>query len=145
MTVKRLIVILLSSAALIACGKKRDLVLGDLSIKLDFGYAKEYMDAAVNIMQLDQPDDFILATGEVHSLEEVVAAAFSIVGLDFRKYVKYDKGLKRPGSTSVLKGDASKAKKCFGFAPKVRFKDIIQIMVEHDLEMVGKSNADINY
>jgi len=128
-------------AALVATGKETALVLGDLSIQIDFGYAKEYMEAAWKIMQLPKPDDFVLATGEVHSLEETVSEAFGLLDLDYRQYVKYDVALKRPGRTSVLQGDASKAKEVFGFSPTVRFKNIVQIMVEHDLDQARKDIA----
>ena len=123
-------------AAMIASGKQDKLFLGDLTTEIDFGFAKEYMEAAWKILQLEQPDDFIIATGEVHSLEEVVTTAFEIVGLDPTKYVDYDNALKRPGSTTILKGDASKAREHFDFRPKVHFKEIIKIMVDHDLELM---------
>ena len=121
---------------MIASGKQDRLFLGDLSTKIDFGYAKEYMEAAWNILQLQQPDDFIIVTGEVHSLEEVVTTAFEIVGLDPTKYVEYDKTLKRPGSTTILSGDATKARETFNFQPKVGFKELIRIMVDYDLKLV---------
>ncbi len=91
------------------------------------------MQAAWQIMQLDESDDFIIATGETHSLEEVVDVAFAKAGLDYKSYVKFDSRFARPGKTSVLAGDASKARKIFGFKPRVRFKEIIEAMVEYDL------------
>jgi GDPmannose 4,6-dehydratase len=127
--------------AKIARKKQNKLILGDLSVQIDFGYAKEYVEAAWRILQLDKPDDFIIATGEVHSLEEVVTTAFEVVGLDPEKYTEYDEALTRPGSTSILKGDASKARKAFGFDPKVNFKEVIQIMVKHDLELVTNEHS----
>ena len=120
-------------AASIAKGQQQGLTLGNLDIQIDFGFAGEYMQAAWQIMQLDESDDFIIATGETHSLEEVVDVAFAKVGLDYKSYVKFDSRFARPGKTSVLAGDASKARKIFGFKPRVRFKEIIEAMVEYDL------------
>ena len=120
-------------AASIATGQQQGLTLGNLDIQIDFGFAGEYMQAAWQIMQLDESDDFIIATGETHSLEEVVDVAFAKAGLDYKSYVKFDSRFARPGKTSVLAGDASKARKIFGFKPRVRFKEIIEAMVEYDL------------
>jgi|TARA_B100001964_G_scaffold240835_1_gene311710 GDPmannose 4,6-dehydratase len=120
-------------AASIAKGQQQGLTLGNLDIQIDFGFAGEYMQAAWQIMQLDESDDFIIATGETHSLEEVVDVAFAKAGLDYKSYVKFDSRFARPGKTSVLAGDASKARKIFGFKPRVRFKEIIEAMVEYDL------------
>ena len=120
-------------AASIAKGQQQELTLGNLDIQIDFGFAGEYMQAAWQIMQLDESDDFIIATGETHSLEEVVDVAFAKAGLDYKSYVKFDSRFARPGKTSVLAGDASKARKIFGFQPRVRFKEIIEAMVEYDL------------
>ncbi len=120
-------------AASIAKGQQQGLTLGNLDIQIDFGFAGEYMEAAWQIMQLDESDDFIIATGETHSLEEVVDVAFAKAGLDYKSYVKFDSRFARPGKTSVLAGDASKARKIFGFKPRVRFKEIIEAMVEYDL------------
>jgi GDPmannose 4,6-dehydratase len=129
-------------AAMIATGRQETLLLGDLNVEIDFGYAREYMEAAWKILQLDKADDFIIATGEVHSLKTVVDMAFQVVGLDPDKYVRYDKSLKRPGSTTILKGDASKARQAFGFEPKVRLREIIQMMVDHDLKLSQLTRVD---
>lgn len=123
------------SVARIACGKQDKLVLGDLSASVDWGYAKEYMEIAWKIIQLDNPDDFIIATGEAHSVKEFVDEAFSIVGLNPEKYVLTDKSLLRPTKTSALIGDTAKARSTFGFEPKIKFKDLIKIMVEEDLRL----------
>jgi len=122
------------SVAMIACGKQDKLVLGDLSARIDWGYSKEYMEAAWQILQLEKPDDFIIGTGEAHSVEEFVDEAFSIVGLETKKYLSTDKNFIRPTKTSALIGDISKAKKRFGFDPKVKFKQLVKIMVEADLQ-----------
>lgn len=122
------------SVARIACGKQDKLILGDLTACIDWGYAKEYMQAAWQILQLDKPDDFIIATGETHSVEEWVKEAFAVVHLKSDDYVLTDPKLLRPTKTSTLTGDISKAKKAFGFDPKIKFKELVKLMVEADLE-----------
>lgn len=126
------------AAARIAMGLQDKLVLGDLSAKIDWGYAKEYMEAAWNILQQPKPDDFVIATGEVHSVQEFVEEAFRFVNLNSDDYVVSDKQLLRPASTSVLVGDISKARKTFGFEPKIKFKELVRIMVEADIEALKK-------
>lgn len=126
------------AAVRIASGLQDKLYLGDLSAEVDFGYAKEYMEAAYRIMQLDSPDDFIICTGETHSVEEFLHMAFAQVGLDPVKHVEFDKKLLRPGKTDRLVGDSTKAKKAFGFAPSVRLPELIRILIEHDQQEVAK-------
>ena len=121
------------AVARISEGLQDKLVLGDLDIKIDWGYAKDYMEAAWNILQQHKPDDFIIASGEAHSIREFVEEAFSLVNLEPDDYVAIDKALLRPTSTGLLMGDISKAKKAFGFEPKVKFKDLVKIMVEADI------------
>jgi len=122
------------AAARISLGLQEKVMLGDLDAKIDWGYAAEYMEAAWNIMQLAEPDDFIISTGEVHSVREFAKAAFKLVGLDYKNYVVIDKKLLRPTSTSVLVGDISKAKKAFGYDPKIKITELARIMVESDLK-----------
>ncbi len=127
-------------AARIALGLQESLSLGDLSAKLDFGYAKEYMEAAWNIVQLDTPDDFIIGTGEAHSVEDFLEEAFRLCDLSVKDRVAIDPKLLRPGKTSTLVADYSKAKKAFGYEPKVKYKDLVKIMVEYD-RTTEKKNA----
>ncbi len=122
------------SVARIATGQQKELRLGDLSARIDWGYAREYMEAACQILQQDKPDDFIIASGEGHSIKEFVDAAFSIVNLDPDKYVISDKRLYRPTKTSVLIGDITKAREKFGFEPKVKFRELVKLMVEADIK-----------
>jgi GDPmannose 4,6-dehydratase len=129
------------SAARIACGKQDKLVLGDLSAKIDWGYSREYMEAAWRMLQLDKPDDFIIATGEAHSVKEFVEEAFAVVNLDPGKYLSTDAKLIRPTKTSILVGDISKARRRFGFDPKVKFKELVKLMVNADLREESKSGA----
>jgi GDPmannose 4,6-dehydratase len=123
------------AAARIKLGMQQELELGDLSMMVDWGYAKEYMHAAWSILQLDRADDFLIGTGEAHSVQEWLETAFAIVGLDPRSYVKINPTLMRPATTSVLVGDISKARAAFGFEPKTRFRDLVKLMVEADLRM----------
>jgi len=126
------------AAARISLGLQDTLVLGDLEAQIDWGYAKEYMEAAWNIMQQAQPDDFIISSGEVHSVREWLEEAFALVNLNPDTFVQIDKSLLRPAKTGVLVGDTLKAKKAFGFEPKVPFKDLVKIMVEADLKIYEK-------
>lgn len=122
------------AVARISLGKQKELVLGDLSAKIDWGYAKEFMEAAWQVLQLDKSDDFIIATGEAHSVQEWVEEAFRVVNLKPDKYLVVDQKLIRPTKTSVLIGDTTKARKIFGFNPKVKFKALVELMVKADLE-----------
>ncbi len=117
---------------------QKKLYLGDLSTRVDFGFAKEYVGSAWNIMQLDKPDDFIICTGETHSVEEFLEEAFRQVGLNAKDYVEYDKQFERPGKTGDLVGDYSKATRAFEFEPRVKFKEIVRMLIENDIEEVER-------
>jgi GDPmannose 4,6-dehydratase len=119
-------------------GKKKYLYLGDLKAKIDWGYARDYVECAWKIMQLKKPDFFIIATGEVHSVEYFVKNCFSYVGLNYKKYLKIDKKLLRPSKTNVLIGDTSKAEKIFNYKIKTKLKDLIKIMMDHELAMYNE-------
>lgn len=122
------------AAAKISLGLQKELELGDLSAQIDWGYAKEYMEAAWNIMQQTQADDYIICTGEAHSVQEFVNEAFAVVNLDPAQYVKINPKFLRPATNTVLVGDISKAKRAFGFNPKIKFKELVKLMVESDLK-----------
>lgn len=122
------------AVARIACGKQDKLILGDMAACIDWGYAREYMETAWQILQLAQPDDFVVATGEAHSVREWVERAFAVVNLKPDNYVVIDSKLLRPTKTSSLVGDITRAKKTFGFAPKVKFEELVNLMVEADME-----------
>lgn len=121
------------AAARISLGLQQKLFLGDIDAALDLGFAGEYMEAAWKILQLDKPDDFVIGTGEAHSVREFAEEAFRIVGLKADDYIEIDRKLLRPGRTSTLIADYSKAKKVFGYEPEVRYKELVKIMVEYDL------------
>jgi GDPmannose 4,6-dehydratase len=126
------------AAARISKGLQKKLILGDIDLQIDFGYAKDYAETAWNILQLKKPDDFIICTGELHSIKEFLEEAFKVVGLNAYEHVEFDKKLFRPGKTSPLTGDFSKATKAFGYKPKVKFKELVKIVIEHDLMEVEK-------
>jgi len=122
----------------IIAGKREKIILGNLDAKRDFGYAKEYVEWIWNIMQHPNPDDFVIATGETHSVKEFVKLAFKYAGIDnWEDYVDYDKSLTRPAEVDLLIGDASKSKHILGFEPKVKFKELVKIMMNHELEKYG--------
>ncbi len=118
----------------IAAGKRYKLVLGNLDAKRDWGYAKEYVEWIWNIVQHDTPDDFVIATGETHSVREFVELAFEHIGIkNWEDFVEYDKSLTRPAEVDLLMGDATKSKEVLGFVPKVKFKELVGIMMDSEL------------
>ena len=119
--------------ARIKCGLARELRLGTLDARRDWGYAGDYVQAMWLMLQQDQPDDYVVATGESHSVQDLVELAFSYAELDWREHVVSDPVLKRPADVDQLLGDASKAHRRLGWSPKVRFPELIQMMVEADL------------
>lgn len=124
------------AVAAIKLGLQNDLYLGNMDAKRDWGYAPEYVEGMWRMLQADQPDDYVLATNETHTVKEFVQEAFGHVGLEWEKYVKYDARYERPAEVELLIGDPAKAKRQLGWEPKVRFKELVQIMVDADLEML---------
>ena len=117
---------------------QNELFLGNLDAKRDWGYAPEYVEGMWRILQHDQGDDFVLATGETHTVREFAETAFAHVDLDWKEYVKHDPRYERPAEVDLLIGDASKAKKFLGWEPKVRFKELVRIMVDADMELLSR-------
>ena len=115
-------------------GKKKNLYLGDIKAKIDWGYAKEYVEAAWKIMQHKKPDFFVIGTGKIHSVEYFVKHCFSYVGLDYKKYIKIDKKLLRKGKTNILSANTSKANKAIKFKVKTDLKTLIKIMMDDELK-----------
>jgi len=115
-------------------GEQSELYLGNLDAKRDWGYARDYMEGAWRMLQADEPDDFVLATGETHSIRELLDEAFGYAGLDWQQYVKIDERYFRPSEVDLLIGDYSKAKEKLGWEPTVRFQELIRMMVDHDRE-----------
>ncbi len=122
------------AVARIKAGLQKKLYLGNLEAKRDWGYAPDYVEAMWMMMQQQEADDYVIATGETHSVREFVEEAFSLVGLDWRQYVEIDPRYFRPAEVDLLIGDSSKAKANLGWEPKVKFKELVKIMVEADIE-----------
>ena len=122
------------AAARIKLGIQHELFLGNLDARRDWGYARDYVEAMWLMLQQEEPDDFIIATGETHTVRELLALAFGYVDLDWQKYVTITPRYYRPTEVDLLMGDASKAKKHLGWEPKVSFPELIKMMVEADLE-----------
>ena len=125
------------AVAAIKHGLQKELFLGNLDAKRDWGYAPEYVEGAWRILQTGEGDDFVLATGESHTVREFVEAAFAHGSLDWKEFVKHDPRYERPAEVDVLLGDASKAKKIVGWEPRVRFHELVQIMVDADMDLLS--------
>ena len=123
--------------AKITAGLQKTLYLGNLDSKRDWGYAPEYVEAMWQILQIDHPDDFVLGTGESHTIREFLDEAFGYVGLDWRQYVQIDSRYFRPTEVDYLLADASKAKRVLNWEPRVKFHELVRIMVDADLELMG--------
>jgi GDPmannose 4,6-dehydratase len=126
-----------AGVAAIAAGDKRELRLGNLEARRDWGYAPEYVAAMWRMLQQDSPDDYVVATGESHSVREFAALAFSLAGLDYREHVVGDPLLYRPAEVDLLIGDPSKARARLGWEPETRFEDLVRRMLEADLQTAG--------
>jgi GDPmannose 4,6-dehydratase len=122
------------AAARIKLGVQQELYLGNLDAQRDWGYARDYVEAMWLMMQQDEPDDYVIATGETHTVRDLLALAFGYLELDWKKYVEIVPRYYRPTEVDYLVGDASKAKKKLGWEPKVSFADLIKMMVDADLE-----------
>ena len=126
------------AAAKIKMGKQKELLLGNLDAKRDWGYAKEFVEAMWLMLQQPTPDDFVISTGETHTIRELLDVSFEHLGLDWKKYVGVDPKYYRPTEVDTLLGDSSKAKRVLGWEPKILFKELIEMMVDHDLEEAKK-------
>ncbi len=126
------------AVARIKAGLENSLYLGNLDAKRDWGYAKEYVEAMWLMLQQDKPDDYVIATGETHSVREFLDEAFGYAGLDWKEYVKIDPKYYRPAEVDLLVGDAGKAKKKLGWQPKTTFKQLVRLMVDADIELLNK-------
>lgn len=119
-------------AAAIKLGYQNKLFLGNLAAQRDWGYAPDYVDAMWRMLQQDSPDDYVIATGETHSVQDFVEEAFGLLDLDWKKYVEIDPRYYRPTEVELLVGDASKAKENLGWTANVTFKELVQKLVDHD-------------
>ncbi len=119
-------------------GLQDKIVLGNLHASRDWGYAPEYVEAMWRMLQLDAPDDFVIATGETHSVQEFLEEAFALVGLDWKSYVVTEHAYERPTEVDLLQGDPSKARARLGWEAKTKFKDLVKLMVEADLKLAQR-------
>ncbi len=129
------------AVAAIKHGLQKELFLGNLDAKRDWGYAPEYVEGMWRIVQQEEPGDFVLATNETHTVREFIEASFSHVNLDWQEYVKHDERYERPAEVDLLIGDPAKAKRVFDWEPKVRFAELVRIMVDADMELLSRKTA----
>jgi GDPmannose 4,6-dehydratase len=129
------------AATRIKLGLQDKLYLGNLDAQRDWGYAKEYVEAMWLMLQQDKGDDYVMATNETNSVRDFVIETFNLLDLDWERYVNYDQRYERPTEVDLLIGDAAKAKKQLGWEPKVRFKDLVKIMVDADLVLAKQELA----
>lgn len=130
-----------SHAARIKLGLAKEVQLGNLEARRDWGHAREYVRAMWMMLQQDEPEDYVIATGEQHSVREFAEAAFSHLGLDYRDYVVLDPQLIRPAEVELLLGDATRATQKLGWSCQVKFKELVQEMVEADLRLLTESRS----
>jgi len=127
------------AAARIKLGLQKELMMGNLDARRDWGYAGDYVEAMWLMLQQDEPDDYVIATGISHSVKDLIKIAFDHLGLDWEKYVKIDPTLLRPAEVDFLMGDSTKAKTKLGWKPRVTFLELVRMMVDHDIKEVEKS------
>jgi GDPmannose 4,6-dehydratase len=128
----------------IVAGKQKKIYMGNLDAKRDWGYAKDYVKAMWLMLQKDQPDDYVIATGETHSVREFLELAFNYVNLNWQDYVEFDERYLRPSEVELLIGDATKAREKLGWTPSVTFEELVSLMVEADLQALGHTSPNGN-
>jgi GDPmannose 4,6-dehydratase len=126
-------------------GLQKKLVMGNLDAKRDWGFAGDYVRAMWMMLQQERPDDYIVATGETHSVREFLELAFSLLDLDYRDFVEFDARYTRPSEVDVLLGDSTKARTVLGWEPEVDFPSLVRTMVEHDLELARREKYALGY
>lgn len=126
------------AVAAIVAGKQDSLTLGNLQARRDWGYAPEYVEVMWKLLHLDEPNDYVIGTGETHSIEEFLEEAFGYVNLDWHDFVKVDPKFFRPTEVNYLQADPSRARKALNWEPRIRFKELVRIMVDADLEKLGQ-------
>ncbi len=129
------------AATRIKLGLQNKLFLGNLDARRDWGYARDYVEAMYLMMQADEPDDYVIATGETHSVREFLDEAFGYLDMDWNKHVEIDPRYYRPSEVDLLLGDASKARRVLGWEPKVTFKELVRLMVDNDLHIAKNERA----
>ncbi|MBN3879234.1 MULTISPECIES: GDP-mannose 4,6-dehydratase [unclassified Nostoc] len=126
----------------IVAGKQKKIYMGNLDAKRDWGYAKDYVKAMWLMLQKDQPDDYVISTGETHSVREFLELAFSYVNLNWQDYVEFDERYLRPSEVELLIGDSTKARQNLGWTPSVTFEELVSLMVEADLQALGHTSPN---
>jgi len=129
------------AATRIKVGLQKALYLGNLDARRDWGFAGDYVEGMWRMLQHGTPDDFVLATGETHSIREFCEETFGLLGLDWKEFVKYDARYERPTEVDLLLGDSTKARKVLGWQPKYGFKQLVKLMVDSDLELAKREKA----
>jgi GDPmannose 4,6-dehydratase len=127
-------------AARIKLGLQPQLTLGNLDARRDWGYARDYMEAAWLMLQQPSPDDYVVATGESHSVSEFLEEAFGYLNLDWREFVETDSKYLRPSEVNSVVGDASKARSVLGWQPKINFRELVRMMVDADLALLKEGH-----
>ena len=129
------------AATRIKLGLQEKLFMGNLDARRDWGYAKDYVEAMWLMMNVEEPDDYVIATGETHSVREFLEKAFGHLDLDWQKYVEIDPRYYRPAEVDLLMGDSGKARRVLGWQPTITFDDLVKLMVDHDLELANEEAA----
>jgi GDPmannose 4,6-dehydratase len=129
------------AAARIKEGMQQKLFLGNMDAKRDWGFAGDFVEAMWLMLQQDEPDDYVVATGESHSVRELVELAFAELDLDWKQHVEIDARYLRPTEVDALHGDASKTRQRLGWAPRVGFKALVKMMVTHDLDLARRERV----
>ncbi|MEB3181491.1 MAG: GDP-mannose 4,6-dehydratase [Nostocaceae cyanobacterium] len=132
------------AVARIVAGKQKKLYMGNIDSKRDWGYAKDYVRAMWLMLQQDQPDDYVIATGETHEVREFLDLAFGYVNLNWQDYLEFDERYLRPAEVDLLIGDPTKAKQKLGWEPSVTFEELVALMVEADLQALGCTSPNAN-
>jgi GDPmannose 4,6-dehydratase len=132
-------------AARIKEGLQKKLIMGNLEAKRDWGFAGDYVRAMWLMLQQDKPGDYVVATGETHSVRELLELAFSLVELDYHEFVEFDPKYTRPSEVDVLLGDAARSRETLGWSPEVDFDGLVRMMIEHDLELARREKYAKTY
>ena len=134
-----------SHAALIKLGQEKKIKLGNLEAHRDWGHSREYVQAMWMMLQQEKPDDYVIATGESHSVREFLDKAFSLLSLDYKNYLEVNPAFHRPAETTILQGNYSKAKRVLGWEPAILFPELVREMVENDLSFYSRENWEMKY
>lgn len=132
------------AASRIKIGLQNELIIGNIDAKRDWGFAGDYVKAMWLMLQQESPRDFVIATGETHSVKEFLELAFGNLDLDYRDFIKFDQQYMRPAEVNVLLGDSTEAEKALGWKPEVSFVELVKMMVEHDLELAKREKYLLN-